>query len=504
MDAKILLTADRTLMSNYRNDEFLGFGTTAPPNVVPEWFFKLLFFPPMKTKEGTPIQAPYGLRKIEAQLLNEGFEVLTVDPDHTDCYLSEAKALGIHVMDPFGIGPSSSTFARILKTGEPYVAKYFRLLLEKSEVVKAKKRGLKIIVGGPGAWQFKLRPNFVDEHGIDCVIDGEAEKVLGKILRAAIEGAELPRFYEVDAKEVPSVDEIPEIENPSVNGLVEIGRGCCRGCDFCSATLRPLRWYPYEKIQRELLVNVNAGINGAVIHAEDVLLYGSKTVVPNREKVLKLHELCKKHVDGLSWSHTSMAAVATDPGLVKKVADLILDDKQEWWGTEIGIETGSPELAKKIMPTKARPFSPEQWPEVVKTAAGIMTDNNLVPACTLITGLPQETDDDVIRTIELMDDLKDFKSLIVPLFFVPLGRLKDNDWFTMEQMNDLQRELLVKCLRHDIYWTKAIMQSYFKGKWYSKILSSLFWLFVKLVERKAKSAYNIPFQQKRSSMEVKP
>jgi radical SAM superfamily enzyme YgiQ (UPF0313 family) len=178
-------------MSNYRGDEFLGFGATAPPNVVPEWFFKLLFFPPIKTREGIPVQAPYGLRKIEAQLLNEGFEVLTVDPDHLSDYLDEAQVLGVHVMDPFGIGPSSSTFARILKTGEPYVAKYFRLLLEKPEVVKAKKNGLKIIVcaraGGPGAWQFKLRPKFVDEH-IDCVIGGESEKVVGKIFKAAVEG----------------------------------------------------------------------------------------------------------------------------------------------------------------------------------------------------------------------------------------------------------------------------------------------------------------------------
>jgi radical SAM superfamily enzyme YgiQ (UPF0313 family) len=490
-------------MSNYRNDEFLGFGTTAPPNVVPEWFFKMLFFPPMKIKKSRPIQAPYGLRKIEAQLLNEGFQVLTVDPDHTGHYLDEAKALGIHVMDPFGIGPSSSTFAKILKTGEPYVAKYLRLLLEKPEVVKAKKRGLKIIVGGPGAWQFKLRPNFVDEHGIDCIIEGEAEKVVGKIFRAAVEGAELPKFYEADAKEAPSVSEIPEIKNPSVNGLVEIGRGCCRGCEFCSVTSRPLRWYPYEKIEKELEVNTSAGLKYAVIHAEDVLLYGSKSVIPEREKVLKLHQLCKKHVQSLSWSHTSMAAVAADPELVKEVADLILDDKQESWGAEIGIETGSPELAKKIMPAKARPFSPEQWPEVVKTAAGIMTDNNLVPACTLITGLPQETEDDVIRTIELLDDLKDFKSLIVPLFFVPLGRLRDDDWFSTEQINDLQVELLVKCLRHDLYWANVIMKSYFKGKWYSKILSSFYWLFVKAIERKAKNVYDISFQPKPLSIEVK-
>jgi radical SAM superfamily enzyme YgiQ (UPF0313 family) len=134
-------------MSNYNNDEFLGFGASAPPNVVPEWFFKLLFFPPIKTVDGIPIQAPYGLRKVEAQLLNEGFEVLTVDPDHLDHFLHDAVVLGIYVMDPFGLGPASSTFARILKTGEPYVAKYFRMLLEKPEVKKAKKRGLNIVVG---------------------------------------------------------------------------------------------------------------------------------------------------------------------------------------------------------------------------------------------------------------------------------------------------------------------------------------------------------------------
>ena len=492
-----MLTADRTLMSNHHNKEFLGFGTTAPPNVVPEWFFKALFFPPIKTVKGIPVEAPYGLRKIEAQLLNEGFKVLTVDPDQLKPYINNAKVLGVHVMDPFGIGPASSTFARILKTGEPYVAKYFRLLFEKPEVKEAKRRGLKIIVGGPGAWQLKLKPEFIDMHGIDCVIDGEAEKVVGRIFKAAIDGEELPRFYETKITEAPSVDEIPEIKNPSVNGLIEIGRGCCRGCKFCSVTLRPLRWYPYDKIERELKVNVNAGIKHGIIHAEDVLLYGSRTVIPNREKVLKLHHLCKKHLNSIGWSHTSMAAVATDPKLVKEVSEIILDDNQRWWGAEIGIETGSPELAKKIMPAKARPFRAEQWPEVVKTAAGIMTDNNLVPACTLITGLPQETEEDVIKTIELIEDLKDFKSLIVPLFFVPMGRLKDKNWFTMEQMNDLQMELLIKCLRHDIYWAKIIMKSYFKGRWYSKILLFSYWLFVKIIERKAKNVYTSPLFQKR-------
>jgi len=138
--AEVILTADRTLMSNYHRNEFIGFGATAPPNVVPEWFYQALFFPPIKTHNGTPVEAPYGLRKIEAQLLNEGFNVLTVDPDHLNRYLPDAKVLGIHVMDPFGLGPASTTFVRILNTGEPYLAKYFREMLEKPEIQVAKKQ----------------------------------------------------------------------------------------------------------------------------------------------------------------------------------------------------------------------------------------------------------------------------------------------------------------------------------------------------------------------------
>ena len=480
---KILLTADRTLMSDYHRSEFVGFGTCAPPNFVPEWFYRALFFPKIKTKNGIPVAAPYGLRKIEAQLIKEGFDVLTVDPDHLDKYIDNAKVLGIHVMDPFGMGPASSTFAAILKK-EPYLAKYFRLLLEKPEIRKAKRKGLKIIVGGPGVWQFRYRPEFVKKYGIDCIVDGEAEKIIGKIFRMALNDEELPQYYEVSVKDAPNLDEIPNIMAPSINGLVEIGRGCCRGCQFCSVTLRPLRWYPYEKIMQEIEVN-QSYFTGALLHAEDVMLYASKNTIPNDEKLIKLHELVVNKCTGLGWSHCSLAAVAVKPKLITKLSEIILQ-KQPWWGAEIGIETGSPELIKKAMPAKVHPFKPEQWPEVVRTAMGLMHDNMLVPACTLIVGLPQETEDDLIKTIELMDDLKDIKSLIVPLFFVPMGRLKDKDWFTDQQMNELHRELLIKCLQHDLKWVRELIRITFCGKIYNVILRFLYDLFVKIIEYKAR------------------
>jgi hypothetical protein len=100
--AEVILTADRTLMSNYHDNEFLGFGTCAPPNFIPEVFYSFLFFPPIKANKGIPLAAPYGLRKTEAQLLKEGFDAITVSPDHVEEHIKEAKVVGIHTMDPFG------------------------------------------------------------------------------------------------------------------------------------------------------------------------------------------------------------------------------------------------------------------------------------------------------------------------------------------------------------------------------------------------------------------
>ena len=484
-DKRIVLTADRTLMSDYHKNEFIGFGTCAPPNVIPDWLFRLLFFPPIKTNEGIPVAAPYGLRKIEAQLLSEGFDVLTVDPDHLRKYIDKATVLGVHVMDPFGLGPASSTFASVLKK-EPFLAQHFRALLGQPEIREAKKRGLKIIVGGPGVWQFHYRPEFVKNYGIDCIIEGEAEKVIGKIFHAALNGESLPQYYETNAKEVPSIEEIPDIARPSVNGLIELGRGCCRGCEFCSVTLRPLRWFPYEKIMREIDVNISVGnIKWACLHAEDVMLYGSKNIMPNDEKLIKLHELVIKRCEGICWSHCSLAPIASNPKLFSKVAEIIRQ-KQPWWGAEIGIETGSPELLKKIMPAKAYPFKPEEWPEVIRTSMGLMHDNQLIPACTLIVGVPEETEDDLIKTIELMDDLKDIRSLIVPLFFVPMGRLKDKDWFKETKLTKLHKELLIRCLEHGFYWAENLIGISFTEKWYAGIMRPFYKLFVRIAMQKAR------------------
>jgi radical SAM superfamily enzyme YgiQ (UPF0313 family) len=445
-----------------------------------------MFFPPIKTNKGLPTAAPYGLRKIEAQLLKEGFNVLTVSPQHLRKYVKSAKVIGIHTMDPFGFGPASTTLASLFQK-EPFLARHFQGLVSSPLIREAKRNGAKIIVGGPGAWQFRYRPQLVEKKIVDCVVEGEAENVIGKLFKDAVNGEPLPSHFEIPGRDAPKLEEIPDIVHPSVNGLVELGRGCCRGCEFCNVTLRPLRWYPLDKIIREVAVNVEGKQRVICLHSEDVMLYGSQNAVPNDEKLLKLHETAMSKENTISWSHCSLAAVASKPQLVAKLSDIILQ-KQAWWGAEIGLETGSAQLAKKIMPSKAFPFKAEEWPQVARQGFGIMHDHKLIPAATLIVGLPDETEDDIIKTMELLEDIKDCRSLIVPLFFVPLGRLKNKDWFRETQVNKLHEELMFLCAEHSLRWVDNLLDMSFRDKGYRIPLKQAYKVFAGLIRREIRHA----------------
>ncbi len=162
--------------------------------------------------------------------------------------------------------------------------------------------------------------------------------------------------------------------------------------------------------------------------------------------------------------------------------------KQRWWGVEIGLETGSAELATKVMPAKAHPFKPQEWPEVARTGMGLMHDNMLVPACTLIVGVPEETEDDLIKTMELLDDVRDCRSLIVPLFFVPMGRLKDEDWFRETKMTKMHEQLLTKCVQHDFHWIDDLIGISFSEGWKGYAVRPFYKLFMLIAKYKAKQA----------------
>jgi len=455
----IVLTADRTLMSEYGGGIFLGFSACVPKGLIPDRLYFSLFCTPVKANmDGSVDAAPCGTRKVEATLLDHGFrreDIIVAHPENLDKVIGpKTKVVGITENDPLGMGPATSTFTGLFG-GEAYMAIKFRELLNDPAVKKFKP---KIIVGGPGAWQLE------DEEtrkrlGVDCVVIGEGESVVPHVFEKALNDEKLPG---VVYGEVVPVDEIPVIRGATIDGIIEIARGCGRGCAFCEPTMLRYRCLPLSHILKEVEVNLRAG-RRPLLHAEDVLRYGAKGITVNREAVLNLFRSVKNYpgVDGVAISHFSLASVAIAPDVVEEISNILEVDEKNWFSGQTGIETGSPELMRQHMRGKCKPFTPEEWPQVVLEAFDILARNNWVPCSTLIMGLPGETERDLEHTISLVKKLRPFKSLIVPLFLVAMGGLKGKTGsFMVEKMTAKHTELFLTCWEHNLKWAPALVKEW--------------------------------------------
>jgi len=460
----VVLTADRTLMSEYRGGIFLGFSACAPKGLIPDWLYFSLLCPSVPVNEdGSARYAPCGTRKVEAALLDYGFsrdQVVVAHPDHLEKVVgAKTKVVGVTETDPMGMAPATSTFTQVF-SGEAYMHIKFRELLSHPSIKRYKP---KIIVGGPGAWQLedeKTRRKI----GIDCVVVGEGEKVAGPLFEKAVSGDELPEVVQGDVVET---DEIPLIKAPTVDGIIEIARGCGRGCEFCVPTLQRYRCRQIKDILKEVEVNLRAG-RRPLLHAEDVLRYKAKGLEVNDKAVVELFKTVRSHpgVEAVAMSHFALSSVASAPEVVEEISN-ILDSGGEggWLSGQTGLETGSPKLIAENMKGKCRPFEPEDWPQVVVDAFEIMSENCWVPCATLIIGLPGETDRDLDLTIDLLEELKKFKSLIVPLFLVSMGGLKNRaKSFNINDMSPKQAELFLKCWEHNLDWGEVLLREYFVTK----------------------------------------
>ena len=479
---RIILTTDKTLASDYNGSEFLGFAACSP-TFLPTLIFERLFCPPLPKEDGRAKFANCGVRKIEAALLQAGFkrkEVIVVRPQDIKKFLDDnTVAVGITTNDPLGLGPASSTFSSLVGK-ETYSAVCFRELLKEIRPY-ARKYNIKIVVGGPGAWQLGDE-RLLTKYGVDCLCIGEGEITGVEIFKKIANGEEIPRIV---YGEVVPLEKIPNIVNPTINGLVEIARGCGRGCRFCNPTMLNYRCRELKDILKEVRINATHGL-GALLHAEDVLRYKADGVIPREDKVIELFkEVLKivKEPSKVGISHFAFASVLAKPNLVEEISELLDVGSKDypWFSGQVGIETGSPRLAEKYMRGKAKPFDVREWPSLVKEAFKFLHENNWVPCATLISGLPGEEADDVIKTIELVEDLKDYKSLIVPLFFVPIGTLRDENFFLARNLLPEHWQLLAKCIEHDLKWIYILIDEHLRKM---KMKKYVIKLCVRIIERK--------------------
>lgn len=120
---------------------------------------------------------------------------------------------------------------------------------------------------------------------------------------------------------------------------------------------------------------------------------------------------------------------------------------------------------QKYMKGKAPPFRVDNWPELVVQGIGLMNDFDWWPLCTIMTGQPEETEDDVHATLELIDDLKAHhaKMFYTPVLFIPLkdAVLGGCRRTSLNNLSELQWEILARCWKNNIdFWTPDLKWMY--------------------------------------------
>jgi radical SAM superfamily enzyme YgiQ (UPF0313 family) len=477
-------------MSNYRGRYELGLVSAVPVDHLPVNLFERIFFPHMKIENGKQICAPYGLRKIESALINAGHSTVILDSRQLKKISFKPKIIGIYTIDPLALGPTFS-WRNLVSKGETFTKRNFELLMFDTALIRLRKNGVKIIIGGPGAWQFKGKPNLLDHYGIDHVIIGQAELAVIDVISRLIENRSHPRIYEVPDSQIPKRKDIPTIKNPSINGIVEVGRGCSRRCRFCEVALRGFKWFPLEFIEKELRVNKKSGIKEGTLHSDDVLLYGSKNFHPNDKRLIELFQKSTEYYEKIMVTHASIASITASKLLLTMIMDSILTN-QEYLAVQVGIETGSPKLLEKFMPNKAKPFNIEDWQELVVNASGIMQDNNILPYYTIITGLPGESEKDIISTIRLIEKLRDYRCTISQASFIPLGKMSNKSKKNEKEYAEFYYDLWITCLEHNKKWAPIIIKNLTKTIPFNRFFYPFYYYFNWKMKRKLKTSFAVP------------
>jgi len=450
----VILVADRTLSSPYKV-LFEGIFATMQTTQVPEWAMKGLVSPTMAVdREGWASAAPIGLRRIEAALIDQGVlserEVVCTTPEGLARLMGPwVKVVGVSSSDPLGRGMSNTTTQHFWK-GDLYTKVWTDRMMDYLAAAKAK-YGFRIVGAGAGAWQWAFDRQAAERQGIDVIFEGFGESAGVKLIGDLLEGKVVAGLVEETGT---AEAQIPAIKRPSLLGIVELSRGCGRGCRFCTMSAKPMAHLPPDTILSDIETNVAGGVTSVVSGSEDFFRYGASGPRVDFEKLCSLlHEM--KRIENLSFMQIDHANVSSvlqlSDGELKEIRSLLhWKEHTDYLWVNMGVESANGALVAANSTGKFAPFRADDWEEMVRDAVQRLNRTGFFPVLSIILGLPGETGEDVAKTLALVEELAADRVVVFPIFYEPVRT--GEQAFTLEEMRRDHLELYAACYEINFRW----------------------------------------------------
>jgi len=282
-----------------------------------------------------------------------------------------------------------------------------------------------VILGGAHA-TFRYAQILLNGPPVDCVVLGEGEATFLEIVRHCTEGRSWRDVsgiaYLSDGKIVGTpprapliqLDELPLSacyleQSVGVDMLLQLefiltSRGCPSACHFCSSPKfwqRKVRFRSPERIVEEMML----------IRAKYGLIYYSlrdDTFTADRARTIEFCRLLIERRVHVLWNCQSRVNALDEELLVwmKRAGCECI---------QLGVESGSPRILSRLGKT----ITPEQ----VEHAAGLIRHVGINLSIYLITDIPDETEDDLRLTIELINRIRPDDGYVSPLAYFPGTRM---------------------------------------------------------------------------------
>jgi hypothetical protein len=427
-----------------------------------------------RNPDGSAACMPAGLRVAERVLAREfgATNVIACYPEDLPKHVGpRTRAVGVSTHNPLGVTFAAGVFASVFgASAEPLTSHYTRLLFE---MLKASpyRSGFKVIVGGTGGWQI-VQSNAFDELGIDCVLEGRSETPEAlSLFRRAIAGEGLPRT--AVAGHPGGRESLLLPDKRTTFGAVEMTTGCGRRCQFCAPDLNPQMDVPKAAIMDAVRAQVRSGGSRVALATEDTFIWGQVRTgtpffFPNRDALVDLFSdiAGTPGIDTVALTHCTIAPFVVDPDLIAQLSTVLLPKspyrlprshhpEKKAMIPLIGLETASVRLAKRIMPGKGLPFPIDDWPSVVLEGLRIANKNDWYPMLTLMVGSPDEADEDVKMTLDLVYEMerRGLFAFLIPSIFTPLPETRmegAKGVAASRELSRLQWQLVLKCWKFNL------------------------------------------------------